>query len=407
MKSIKFVEYINKIYKNNIVYDNDRNLIDYLFFIFPPRLREGMFYLKVFKNIPKNIMNYKKIKKLYMQFETNFGNYKEDKKNIYKSIKKLSIKKEDGFEFAKEFYKNNIKLTKKGKINKTKIILVCLVKDELRRMKEFYKHYKTLGVENFVFIDNDSTDGTYEYLETIKNVTIFKVYDKYSTIKRQAWVTKILSYFGYNNWYLIVDSDELLVYNDCENKNIDKLVSFASKKRLYRIKGLMLDMYSNDNFLEINEKDKKSIKEKYCYFDNDNYIKKDHKSFELIEGGMRKRVFGKYDNLSPFLSKYPIMYYQKGDLQYNSHYSYPFYKNFNIDLNVALLHYKFLGEDLEKIKNRAKEKNYALGSKEYKVYLKAYNQSKNLKLIYNKSKKYENSKSLETIEIINPIVWRE
>ena len=176
-------------------------------------------------------------------------------------------------------------------------------------------------------------------------------------------------------------------------------------EKKYRLKALMIDMYADGKFLGIEDNSDESIQKKYCYFDNDSYNEEKHKKFELVTGGMRKRVFGKYANISPFLIKYPIIYFEEGELQYNSHFSYPFYKNFNKELNLALLHYKFLSEDLKKIKTRVNEKNYASGSKEYNAYLRAYQEDKNINLKNENSVKYINSDSLKKINLITSIIW--
>ena len=106
--------------------------------------------------------------------------------------------------------------------------------------------------------------------------------------------------------------------------------------------------------------------------------------------------------MEPFLTKYPLVFFEKGDLQYNSHFSYPFYKNFETELELVLLHYKFLKNDLEKI---VKDKNYALGSKQYQIYLKAFEDNPNINFKDKKSVKYNNSKDLKKITIYNPIKW--
>lgn len=378
-----------------------------IFFKIPPRIREILFYINFFKNPKKKIIQIKEIKKMYDNFKKDFGEYEKNKKIIYNTFKKILLKKNDGAELAKEFYTDNLEIVKKNKIDEKRIILICLVKNDLRRIKEFYKHYTDIGITNFVFIDNNSTDGTFEFLEEQENTTIFKTFEKYTTIRRQAWISKVLAYYGYNKWFLIVDSDEFLVYSDCERVKIDRFIKKMEEKKEYRIKSLMIDMYADAKFLEIKKDDEKSTMEKYCFFDSDTYYCQTHNCFEAIVGGMRNRVFGKFENIVPFLIKYPIFFYEKGDIQYNSHFSYPFYKNFNKEINTALLHYKFLPEDLEKIKERVKEKNYALGSKEYNAYLKAYQENKNLNLKYDKSQKYQNSSDLEKIKFINKIDWSE
>lgn len=382
-----------------------KSIINNIFYYIPPKTRELLFYLKFIKNPIIKLNNLKQLKKIYKLQKNDFKNIQSP--TIYKSLQRIIIKTDDGFNFAKSFYESRIELIKDGKFIVNKPILICLVKNDLIRIKEFHRYYIELGIRNFAFIDNDSNDGTFEYLQNDKNIALFQIKEKYSTLNRQVWITKVMNYYGYNNWYIIVDSDEFLIYNDCEKNKINSLITYYENQKKFRIKALMIDMYSDDKFLFESNNCKEKIMNKYCYFDKDTYISSKHTKFELIEGGVRKRVFEKYEKISPFLIKYPIIYFQPGDLQYNSHYSSPFYKNFNAELNIALLHYKFMPEDLNKIKERVKEKNYAMGSKEYSAYLKAYKEDPNIHLKNDESVKLITSNSIYAINLLKKINWNK
>lgn len=373
------------------------------FYKIKPISREKLFYVKALKHPIESINKIARIEKLYKNNIDNYYNYSKTKKTFYKALKQIALKTNDGEELAKYFYQDKFEIIKEGKIEENKPILICLIKNEMIRIRKFLEHYKKLEINNFIFIDNNSTDGTLELLKKEENINIFQIKEKYSTIRRQAWINKVISYFGFNKWYLIVDSDEFLTYKDSENKNISDLIKYLQNNKIKRARALMIDMYSKESIFGGTTGESKDFTKKYCYFDSDSYQEKKHKHFELIIGGMRNRVFGKYADINPFLVKYPLIYFEKGDLQYNSHYSSPFYKNFNSQVLLALLHYKFLEGDLEKIKEIVKEKNYALGSKQYIAYLKAYEENPVLKFKNDKSKKYESSKSLEQIKLIQNI----
>ena len=100
------------------------------------------------------------------------------------------------------------------------------------------------------------------------------------------------------------------------------------------------------------------------------------------------------------LTKYPLFYFIKGDIQCGSHFQYPFSPNCGVPCTTALLHYKFLKSDLEKYMNRVKLGNYANDSEEYKKYIEVYNKGKNISLYNEKSIKYINSESLKKIKNI-------
>ena len=114
---------------------------------------------------------------------------------------------------------------------------------------------------------------------------------------------------------------------------------------------------------------------------------------------------GTNEKFGPYLTKYPLIYFERGDIQYNSHYSYPFYKNFDGPCWGALLHYKFLKSDMNKYIAIANSGSFYGGSYEYKQYIKMYKENPDMKYIYENSNKYINSTSLEKIKEIERIGW--
>ena len=162
----------------------------------------------------------------------------------------------------------------------------------------------------------------------------------------------------------------------------------------------MLDMYSNN---ELFSQSDDFIRE-YCYFDKDTYTLTHHKRFIKISGGPRSRSFEQNGEKKEFmLVKYPLFLFEKGDVQSNSHVTFPFYKNLNLECTSVLMHYKFIGNDIDKYKIRIKENNYYNGSEEYKAYIEKYESEKNTSFYYNRSQKYVNSKSLSKIDIIKEL----
>ena len=213
------------------------------------------------------------------------------------------------------------------------------------------------------------------------------------------WVNRIIAHYGFNHWYLCVDSDELFVYPNMEKSSI---VNFIEREKSKRIRSIMVDMYSENGIWKEYDLNKLNIKEKYCYFDTTSYKERANFKFELIVGGPRTRVFSKNNNeFSGIMVKHPLFYFEKGDIQGHSHYQFPFKYNFGLKNNSAILHYKFLPTDLQKYKQRVELKNYANGSSEYNIYIKSYNENPNLTFMYEGSKEYKSSLSLNLIDIYN------
>ena len=341
------------------------------------------------------------VKNLYKIFK-----YSENRQDInyYHSWKKIMIKfilaQPKDLEVIKYFFHADIKKIKtKITDNIEEPILICVVKNDLYRIKILLKHYRKLGVRHFAILDNDSSDGTKEYLMEQSDVDVFLCKDQYTTNKREAWVNRLVDCYGFNRWYLIVDSDELLVYNDDDYHDINELISYLKKKGIYRLRSIMIDMYSKKKIFskDINSYDQLS------YFDVNTYTEQYLNNLICVRGGPRSRIFSE----NVLLTKYPLVYFDKKTFQGKSHFLFP-YKYNNVELCSGLLHFKFLSYDLEKYKIRAELGNYYNNSIQYKKYLEKYKKNESASIFNDiNSKKYINSNSIYDINILKKINWDE
>lgn len=288
--------------------------------------------------------------------------------------------------------------TKERDINNP--IVICVVKNDLYRIKKFIEHYRKIGVKFFAFLDNGSTDGTYEYLISQEDTEVFRVLTQYSSIKREAWINRIMAYYGFGNWFIVADSDELLIYNKYEEYSVDQLINYFQKRKIDRIRGLMVDVYSKDILFSVSNKET-DIYKQFCYFDIDTYEKSETNRFDAYRGGPRERLFKQ----QICVTKYPIFKLSIGELQGKSHFLFPYFKNKNTLCQVILLHYKFIPTDYEKFLEIANKGNYYNGSEQYKNYINSYINDKEQSFYYERSKKYNNSQSLDDINIYTKIDW--
>ncbi len=285
---------------------------------------------------------------------------------------------------------------KKNDFNSHSIpIVICVVKDEIIRIKQFLKHYRKLGINQFAIIDNDSSDGTEQLLQMQDDVHLYSIKDQYSSAKRVAWINKIMMKYGYNRWYLIADSDELINYIGSENKRISELIKYAELKGYKRILGLQVDFYTESEIFSL--KDDQIDWHQCKYFDLNTYEIQFNEKCIWYVGGPRKRVLDTYS----LLTKYPLIYLTEEDLNISSHYLYPYEKNFITECLLCICHYEFINKkDQIKIKSIVEKEIYASKSKEYKEMYKVI-ENKNVTFYDKKiSKKYYFSKDLSLIKEI-------
>jgi hypothetical protein len=305
--------------------------------------------------------------------------------------------------FLKAYLSKSVKCVKilPMDIKENEPILLCLVKDDLERVKLQIEYHKKIGVRFFVYIDNMSKDGTFEWLKEQNDVSLFTIDDVYNSIKQRAWRRQVIDILGYDKWYLTLDSDELFIYPGIEKKNINNYIDFLKKQKINSVLSPMIDMYSKNKIFE-NEINANGIFETYCYFDTDTYkLKKKFSTYE-VNGGPRMRLFSTGDNIfSCMLSKYPLIYHSK-EILIGAHQNYPYKYNLkNKGAAAFLLHYKFLPSDNEKFKENTISEVYDSGSKEYKIYMKAFEQNPSLSFYYENSQKLNNSMDLMKINIID------
>lgn len=301
----------------------------------------------------------------------------------------------------KGFTKCNMKILKRAQnvMGTEDPILICVVLNEIERMGVFLNHYRKIGIKKFAIIDNGSTDGTIKFLKGQSDVELFQTRDRFESRIKMGWINRVISYYGTDHWFLVVDADELLVWHDVESMDLQCIIKYLDKMKVTRARALMVDMYPKQSTWNSN----KSFEEIYhqCkYFDHSTYFHKKTEEVYLLCGGPRKRMLG----IDLWLTKYPLFRLKEKDILSNPHSIYP-YTNKKTPCYFALLHYKFLTQkDQVKMKKYAKKGNYAGGSSEYKKYIQMQEKAaESFDFYYKNSVEYKSSESLGSIQEIDKI----
>ena len=139
------------------------------------------------------------------------------------------------------------------------ITLYSVIKNDSLFLKDWKKHYETLGIERFVIIDDHSDEDINRELDS-KKVTLFKpLIGDFKTCKT-IWIKLLLKAFQkQNSWVLTVDSDEFLSI-DSTAPTLQELVQQLNNKNKKFITSLMVDMLPNNIFIPENYSGKDYIK---------------------------------------------------------------------------------------------------------------------------------------------------
>ena len=279
-------------------------------------------------------------------------------------------------------------------------VVVTLVHNEEPRLAYFLKFYRSLGFNHFIFIDNQSTDGSLSFLRNQQDVSLFSATGSYKNARfGMDWINLVLTKFCCGKWILHVDADEFLCFPGSVGEKVQNLTDYLDSRNEPSINCLLLDMYSDTQISEnILSVDRDPI-EVLSYYDASGYLKihdpNTHTTW--IKGGVRgRKFFSRREWEGPALNKTPLIKWKKSYAFLKSaHQVWPFSLNRGScgkgRITGALLHTKFLSDFIQKIKMEQERRQH---SEEYDAYIFAGDSSQAEVFMDINTKKFEGWRSL-------------
>lgn len=319
------------------------------------------------------------------------------KNNLRKYLYMCAFSAKETREYIRYLYTDEIKLICQGKYEQGLPTIICVVKNEADKLNTFFNHYNKIGKFNFIIIDNGSSDSSVQI--AIDNcAVIYQCTEAFSTNRKLSWINKVYSKIPIETWTILLDADELLVFDGYERMTVNDVLKAFDKKGIGTSAAIMIDMFSTkqcprDKYLE-----------NYIYFENRFHEEKSF-FFNSVYGGIREREF-KFGKERIFLiKKHPIVKKDTDTMLIHCHYIYPFEKNFNSTIYFGLLHYKLFDSEIEKYKKIAIDGSYGDGSIEYKTYVKAFADKtyEQIFAISQDSVLYQGSESLKKIDCLHDV----
>jgi len=167
-------------------------------------------------------------------------------------------------------------------------------RNERLRLPAFLRHYRALGVDRFFIVDNDSSDGTAEYLAEQPDVQVFRTSNRFHEARYGTdWLNALLAEFGIGCWCVTVDIDEMLIYPGSETASLRTLTAYLEKHRYEAMSCLLLDLYPAGPLNETAYHAGDDLLAAAPYFDPGPYQQRpiDVCPGVLVRGGMRERIF--------------------------------------------------------------------------------------------------------------------
>ncbi|CDM56348.1 MULTISPECIES: glycosyltransferase family 2 protein [Rhizobium] len=269
--------------------------------------------------------------------------------------------------------------------------LVFVTHNDAVLLNAFIQHYRQLGVTRFICVDDVSTDGTREALLSEPDVDVWTSPVRYGNARRgRNWRERLFATYGFDRWYLNVDSDEFLVYDDCFRRPLSSLINALEARNLKRMAAPMLDMYPK--LSEVAEASPPIDRpwQFSRYLDGDSYVSTLTKRGISINGGPRGRKFSEGNELI----KYPVIYWDNECFFGSSpHQPLPYERNFP-SVWGAILHFKFFTNYKAKIAEAAEGKQHYNSSEHYQKMMDVLHREGEIDFSYGQSIRYDGPQQL-------------
>ncbi|ATG48333.1 glycosyltransferase family 2 protein [Celeribacter ethanolicus] len=301
-----------------------------------------------------------------------------------------------------------------ARIRPEDILVVCTLRNERIRLPYFLKYYRDMGVSHFLFVDNDSDDGSREFLIGQEDVSIWHTTASYrKSLFGVHWMNWLARKYCHGHWTLTVDVDEFLVFPFCDTRPIPALTDWLDNSGLRSFSAMLIDMYPKGPIDAQPYREGQNPFEIAEWFDSGNYmISTNPEYYNLwIQGGPRARLFFNDDPFNaPSLNKIPLVKWHR-DYAYmhSTHMLLPRGLNFVYETeggekaSGALLHAKFLNTFVQKTEEELQRRQHYAGSREYLAY---HNRIKDdPELWCNWSEKYINWRQLEILGLMSKGNW--
>ncbi|MEL7282504.1 MAG: glycosyltransferase family 2 protein [Pseudomonadota bacterium] len=267
-------------------------------------------------------------------------------------------------------------------ISKDHIIAAVTVRNEMLRLPYFLDHHRKLGVDHFLIVDNDSDDGTTDYLAEQPDVSLWTTPHSYRLSRFGLdWLTWLQGQYASGHWCLTLDADELLIYPHYETRPLPALIEWLERSGRRSFGALMLDMYPKGPLKDQSYAPGQDPTETLSWFDGGNYIiqKQERHQNLWIQGGVRARKFFADDpRRAPTMGKVPLVKWHWRYAYVNSsHAILPRELNMVYDeaggekTSGILLHTKFLNTVVDKSAEEKERREHFNNSELYEDYYDA------------------------------------
>ena len=264
------------------------------------------------------------------------------------------------------------------------------IRNETLRLPWCLDYHRRLGVDRFFIVDNNSHDGSADYLLSRDDVHLFWTDAPYAQNHSGVdWVNELLAEYASGHWTLTFDADELLIYPAIEQIKLRQFVQFLDANGADALECTMVDMYGSAAIRDTRYRQGQDFLEVCPYFDGEPLLG--------MRGGVRERLFWRSRSYqgptnAPYLSKKPLTRWRSG-LKFAAS-THIIDGVVSSQLRGAMLHFKMFHDFHQRAVAAVEGKQFWQGSAQYAVYLDGMNEQPGATGLYEKSQRFERSDQL-------------
>lgn len=294
------------------------------------------------------------------------------------------------------------------------ILLISVMRNEKFRLPYFLDYYRKLGINHFLFVDNNSDDDTSAFLASQPDVSLWwtDVSYKKSTFGLD-WSNYLLRKYAHKHWVLTVDPDEFFIYPFCDTRPLRALTDWLDDTGVRSFGTMLIDMYPEGAIEDTPYHEGQNPFEIAPWFDAGNYMITRNPTYGnlWIQGGPRARVFfSETPEKAPALNKIPLVKWHRRYAYVSStHALLPrglnqvYEEKGGEKTSGALLHAKLINSLGDKTREEIQRGQHYRASSEYKAYA---DQLEGKPVFWNKwSEKYINWRQLEILGLMSKGNW--
>jgi len=294
------------------------------------------------------------------------------------------------------------------------ILAFATIRNEAARLPEFLDHYRRLGVDHFLIVDNDSDDGSLQMLRDQPDLSLWRAGGSYRAARfGMDWLGALLLRHGSGHWCVTVDADELLIYPDWDRRDLKMLTAHLDQRGIPGMGALMLDLYPQGPLDQPEAAEDAPLTSRLQWFDAEPYRSTviPPKRNRWVQGGVRERIFfAETPDRAPTLNKLPLIRWNWRYAYVNStHSALPPALNDLYDgpgklqLSGVLLHGKFLPDIVRRSQEELVRRQHFSDPDAYRVYHQHLTEAPTF--WYPRSVRYEGWRQLLDLQLMGSGDW--